>query len=262
MDIHKPKPWHGVREFLKEYVIIVIGVLTALGAEQGVEWLHWQHVVGEARQALVFDETRNLEWAGEREASSPCVARELRTLGAVLDRAAETGRLAPLLSVTGPAQQPWTNNTYDAIVSSQALAHLPMPQRILFTIHHGWSVYLMQTRVTEDHDWTVLRAMEGPGRKIGEGEIAALRAAVSEAIEQHANIRSGAIQLSHRIVETGLLSTNAAASAWGQGQKDARLYGACAPTHMGANEFRLRYAETPYRPFPAWPPVPPNMPKP
>ena len=42
MDIHKPKPWHGVREFLKEYVIIVVGVLTALAAEQGVEWLRWQ----------------------------------------------------------------------------------------------------------------------------------------------------------------------------------------------------------------------------
>ena len=31
MDIHKPKPWHGFREFLKEYAIIVVGVLTALG---------------------------------------------------------------------------------------------------------------------------------------------------------------------------------------------------------------------------------------
>jgi hypothetical protein len=44
MDIHKPKPWHGVREFLKEYVIIVVGVLTALSAEAGVEWLHWRHL--------------------------------------------------------------------------------------------------------------------------------------------------------------------------------------------------------------------------
>jgi hypothetical protein len=42
MDIHKPKPWHGLREFLKEYAIIVVGVLTALAAEQTVEWLHWQ----------------------------------------------------------------------------------------------------------------------------------------------------------------------------------------------------------------------------
>lgn len=42
MDIHKPKPWHGWREFLKEYGIIVLGVLTALGAEQVVEGLHWR----------------------------------------------------------------------------------------------------------------------------------------------------------------------------------------------------------------------------
>lgn len=41
MDIHKPKPWHSLREFLKEYLIIVIGVLTALGAEQIAENLHW-----------------------------------------------------------------------------------------------------------------------------------------------------------------------------------------------------------------------------
>ena len=44
MDIHKPKPWHGLREFLKEYLIIVVGVLTALAAEAGVEWLHWRRV--------------------------------------------------------------------------------------------------------------------------------------------------------------------------------------------------------------------------
>ena len=52
MDIHKPKPWHNVREFLKEYVIIVIGVLTALGAEQTVEWLHWRHLAEKAEQDL------------------------------------------------------------------------------------------------------------------------------------------------------------------------------------------------------------------
>ena len=50
--IHKPKPWHGIREFLKEYVIIVVGVLTALGAEQGVEWAHRETEVREARAAL------------------------------------------------------------------------------------------------------------------------------------------------------------------------------------------------------------------
>src|SRR3954468_24570741 len=52
VDIHKPKPWRGFREFLKEYLIIVVGVLTALGGEQVVEWAHRQTEVAEAREAL------------------------------------------------------------------------------------------------------------------------------------------------------------------------------------------------------------------
>src|SRR5581483_1814689 len=60
MDIHKPKPWHGVREFAKEYAIIVVGVLTALGAEQGVEWVHVQGEVREARAAIHQEMRRDL----------------------------------------------------------------------------------------------------------------------------------------------------------------------------------------------------------
>jgi hypothetical protein len=57
MDIHKPKPWRGWRELLKEIGTIVIGVLIALGAEQSVEWLHRTTEVAEARTAL-HDEIR------------------------------------------------------------------------------------------------------------------------------------------------------------------------------------------------------------
>jgi hypothetical protein len=52
MDIHKPKPWHGWREFGKELTTIVLGVLIALVAEQAVEWLHHRTEVAEARHAL------------------------------------------------------------------------------------------------------------------------------------------------------------------------------------------------------------------
>ena len=52
MDIHKPKPWHGWREFLKEYVIIVVGVLTALAGEQLVETIHRNTELAETREAL------------------------------------------------------------------------------------------------------------------------------------------------------------------------------------------------------------------
>ncbi len=104
MDIHKPKPWHGLREFLKEYAIIVVGVLTALGAEQAVEVIHRHEAVAEARRALnapevtfdlaVFDLrrfkvglhrppswTRSAErWLRSWDAGSPCRSRPLSHL--------------------------------------------------------------------------------------------------------------------------------------------------------------------------------------
>jgi hypothetical protein len=52
VDIHKPKPWHGWPEFLKEIGTIVIGVLIALGAEQAVEWLHWQERTRQTEENL------------------------------------------------------------------------------------------------------------------------------------------------------------------------------------------------------------------
>jgi hypothetical protein len=43
VEIHKPKPIHNWREFLKEVGTIVLGVCVALGAEQTVEWVHWRN---------------------------------------------------------------------------------------------------------------------------------------------------------------------------------------------------------------------------
>ncbi len=52
MEVHRPKPLHGLREFLKEIGIIVIGVLIALGAEQAVEALHHRGQADEMQRKL------------------------------------------------------------------------------------------------------------------------------------------------------------------------------------------------------------------
>jgi hypothetical protein len=80
MDLHKPKPWHGVREFLKEYVIIVVGVLTALAAEQGVEWLHWSQKVANTESALRMELASVQADAQERIAVERCVDRRIDQL--------------------------------------------------------------------------------------------------------------------------------------------------------------------------------------
>ena len=52
METDKPKTWHGPRGFFREYLIIVVGVLTALGGQQAVDWIHQQGELAETREAL------------------------------------------------------------------------------------------------------------------------------------------------------------------------------------------------------------------
>lgn len=52
MEVEKTGPWHGFRAFLKEYAIIVVGVLTALAAGQSVEAWHHHDEVKDLRRAL------------------------------------------------------------------------------------------------------------------------------------------------------------------------------------------------------------------
>jgi len=95
MDIHKPKPWHGWREFLKEYLIIVVGVLTALAAEQGVESLRVRHELSELKAALDRSVRYNLAGAAERVALAPCLDARIAHLRDKLAAAGETWRADP-----------------------------------------------------------------------------------------------------------------------------------------------------------------------
>ena len=94
MDTHKPKPWRGWREFLKEYAIIVVGVLTALGAEQAAVALRDRHDAAAARSAVETEIRLNLSYMQGRMATQACVERRLDEIGALLVKAGE-GPLAP-----------------------------------------------------------------------------------------------------------------------------------------------------------------------
>src|SRR5690348_10368141 len=85
MEIHKPKPIHSWREFLKEYAIIVLGVATALAAEQAVEWLHWQGEVKVAREAIRAEIGNNDGLFAIRLADAPCLERQADEAARILD---------------------------------------------------------------------------------------------------------------------------------------------------------------------------------
>jgi hypothetical protein len=51
MQTHS-KSWRRPGEFLREILIIVVGVLIALSGQQPVDWIHQQNELAETREAL------------------------------------------------------------------------------------------------------------------------------------------------------------------------------------------------------------------
>src|SRR5689334_2469230 len=124
MDIHKPKPWHSFREFLKEYLIIVVGVLTALAAEAGVEALHWRHQVELAHQSLAFDLKRVMAWSSAEDEAAPCVGARLDEIERALDKAQASGRMPELGRVPFRGRGPWVLRSWSMVTYGQTLAHM------------------------------------------------------------------------------------------------------------------------------------------
>ena len=124
MDIHKPKPWHSFREFAKEIGTIVIGVLIALGAEQAVEWLHTQHEVAEAREALKDEMTRDVTSMKFNVEQTPCLQARLDRVSAWIE-----GGPPPIWD---PGSLSALNASAWEEARTSAVPHMPLKARIAY----------------------------------------------------------------------------------------------------------------------------------
>ena len=218
MDIHKPKPWHGLREFLKEIGTIVIGVLIALGAEQAVEWLHWRHEVAVAREAIAFDLKALVGSAAAQDEHTPCTGRHLQEIAAVINQAQTTKRLAPMGWNGAPPQGAWTLRSWSALNSGQTLAHFPNREQIILA---GLDSKLQRMRALSDSeldDWSTLGILTGPGRPISDPEIAAARVAFTHAIRDAGYLRAHAREVETIVAQSRLVSARDMEAAY----KDAQ----------------------------------------
>src|SRR5579863_6700730 len=124
MHIHKPKPLHGVREFLSEISVIVVGVLIALGLEQTVESLHWTHKVRQAEVRLRADLEFDITFAAQFAVLEPCAEAYLDRVQTDLIKhdAAEIVRLYEF----GPPfiRGAWKSVAWESAVASQIGDHI------------------------------------------------------------------------------------------------------------------------------------------
>jgi hypothetical protein len=123
---HKSTPWRGWREFLREYVIIVVGVLTALGGEQIVARLHRDAEVAEARQALRLEIADNAATARFSIENERCFSARLDQYVAL----ASGGPRPPPLQTGGLL--PYSTSAW-AVVKTGAAALMPLKERMAYS---------------------------------------------------------------------------------------------------------------------------------
>jgi hypothetical protein len=165
MEIHKPKPWHGVREFLKEYVIIVVGVLTALGAETMVQDLHERRLSAEARDAVRAE--LDLDLANARqilEPQEPCLKARLAEVGGVLERAANHEPFQVLNFIGGPLPPALYRQRWEAATAGGRTSLLSLDEQRDFARVYAQIEYLQTAAREETEAWTRLAALEGRAR--------------------------------------------------------------------------------------------------
>jgi hypothetical protein len=181
LDIHKPKPVHNLREFLGEILVIVTGVLIALGLEQVVETWHWHHQVENAEQALGTELSETLGQANERIKVSTCVDKRLDELAALIDTASVAGKLPPVGDIAMPPARTWSAGVWQSTLDGQTSEHFPADVRNGYSVVYGFVTMLAENNARELDAWTRLYGIVGPGRALTPTEADSLRQTVSDA---------------------------------------------------------------------------------
>jgi hypothetical protein len=188
MDIHKPKPWRGVREFLKEYVIIVVGVLTALGAEAVVQNAHEARVSQEARAAVRDELNVDITNLAERFSRDACVIRRLDEIDSLLDRAEEGGAFALPGAVGGPRERAISTARWETAKSGGRLSLISSEEQRAFARAYAPLERAKDMQQQELRAWLRLHALQGR-RRLSPDMITVQRLAVTEARDLNELIR-------------------------------------------------------------------------
>jgi hypothetical protein len=171
MDIHKPKPWRGWPEFVKEIGTIVIGVLIALVAEQAVERLEWAHKVRAAEDAmrveLLFDDGPQ---AYQRTQAHDCIVAKLDEIRAGVETGAS--RADMVRRIAGFKLDVFTYDTaaHEAATHAGVADHM-LPARLgLWTTAYNVMPYMERANAAEAVALGRLRALRRTGGALSEAE--------------------------------------------------------------------------------------------
>ena len=166
------------REFLKEYAIIVVGVLTALAAQQAAETLNARSRAAEARVNIRAEIAHDLRLMNMRAATEACIAKRLGEVDA---------RIAA--SAAGPKESIWIGNPqayamlesrYQSATQSGAVSLFSDQEQAGYARLYGFLAIYFQMQVEEQKAWADLRILEEQPPSSAELDVK-LRSAIKQA---------------------------------------------------------------------------------
>lgn len=187
MEIHKPKAAHSVREFLIEIGTIVCGILIALGLEQAVETLHWQHKVHAAEDAmraeLLVDDGPQIY---QRIAMHDCLTARLEAIRSGVEAGASRAEMVRLIDGYHLDFLTYDSLAHDDATHAGVADH--MSQAALETWTKAYSAMPSMERINdqEARDLGRLRALRRTGGPLSEAEQThVLEAVEGLGVEEH-----------------------------------------------------------------------------
>ncbi len=175
-QMEEPKPARNWRSFGKEYVIVVMGVLTALAAQQGADWLQWQSEVGTARGALqaeIFE--NNGGFLTRRVAIAPCMERQLNEADAIIADL-EAKRPPGKFTVFRPGSTTLIKDSeWQSQRSSQVLTHFPRAEMAMMGSYYALLQRFDPWLEAEGVAWQELSILQNPPAGMTTSDLIRLR---------------------------------------------------------------------------------------
>ena len=204
MPARKAKLFGDWREFTREFVIIVLGVLTALLAQSAVEAISWREKVRAALQDMDQElSTGNGPQAFVRLSIHQCLADRLRTLRALID----SGDRAAVITATNEVELPLRNYNdaaREAANSADITAHMPANRKYGYRIVYALTPEMDFLHRKELEDLAALRSLPASGGPMDSQEKRAMLAAVENLRFDNDRMKRASIFTLRRMQDIGI----------------------------------------------------------
>ena len=149
-------PSMGWRAFWSEILIVVLGVVIALAANEAVDEWNWRIKVKEAEARLQGDIAWAFLWAAEKSAGQPCIDAQLAALARNVIESGDTLQAMPVVTsndlqyVVRMPNRPYRFPVWDALLANGTASRFNTQRQALFgRISDGMAVsrsYEMEAR--------------------------------------------------------------------------------------------------------------------